>query len=181
MCFVVGMGDYLMKNNLHAGYLPQDRINIIKDDFKMPDDWKPDKIIQLAIEKYSEIQAHYVPSAVLLAALEQGQRVSAQIMLSYVEQLKIAADSVKDSMVALGSNLSSAEITELQIKNEAVYVTLKRIIDLTKTLPKTIVDMKMLKSEVRKEEALMPTHKDGSTVGLFESPETTPTYEKVTN
>lgn len=170
MVYVVDMSNFILKNNLHAGFLPKEKSRRIMSDIELPLDWKPDVIIKAAIKKYIEIQQIYVPSAVILCSLQNAQRVTAEVVDTYIESLQM--NLRKHNEMLSQTHLTPEERLEAREIKTELHADLKAIIELTTKLPRSIKDMKILEENVTKEaQDLANAKASGSKIGRYELPE----------
>ena len=169
--YVIAMGDDLLSNNIYAGFHPKERQERIKEDIGMPALWKPDEHVKAAIEKYVTIQRTYVPSASALAGVERGIKLAGAAIDSYVEQLYDVLQDANKIIQTTEEGMTEEQKALLAVKNDAIFSSLKRIIDLSTTLPKSIKSINELRAEVSKEERNAPKKANGREIGRYESPE----------
>lgn len=149
--YIYFMCDY---SSYHRGLLPKQKKIKAKEDAGLPDNWKPDSVVESCIEKYNEIVNHYIPSAKTLIALESSLSQTGDIVISYITQNQELIETIsklKEEMQSAGT-LDPVLIASIGEVNNLLRANLKDTLSISKNLPDTIDGLERLQEKVRKEE-----------------------------
>jgi hypothetical protein len=167
--YIQKMGDALMDSNLYAGFNEQERDTRIRQDIGLPKGWSPDSFLKTAIDKYCEIQTEYSPSVVILKNIHQSLMLSGNAISSINKQL---TGLVKRNNDLIGDEMSIEETVTVTENSKAIVALIGEVLNLGKTIPKTIAEIQAFEASIRKEIGSKERVKSsGKKVGLFEDPD----------
>lgn len=137
LLFVFYMAEWRKTNPL-AAFPEQERIVKAKEEAGISPDWKPNMMIQAAIDKYIKIMTQYSPNARTLIGLKRGlMQTGHQIEIS-VEQNQQIVDAIavmtKSVFADTGSEDFTKKLLSLQDMNKVFRDNTEYLLGITKKL-----------------------------------------------
>lgn len=161
-------------SGIHAGLSGEKLYKKAKQDAGLPNNWKPDKVVEEAISKIIEIQNDYSPTTELLRACKQGMMLSAEVVRDQIEQMRTAKDAATRLKVQLKE---AGELEEVQALTKSldetstlVQARIKDFMKLITEIPKIRKQLNSLIEEVKLEKSGKQIKRGGHEKGRREDP-----------
>lgn len=145
--FIYFMFDY---KSPYSVYSEEDRLEKVKKECELDKDWKIDKILQEAIDKYLELQES--PTIKSLKSLRESLLTSSKVIdvLRKTIEKKVFSEEVVDEDI------------------EDAVTLLDKLLKLGGSLPSTINSLQQLEDKVKAEQSLDRKIRGGGNVNFFE-------------
>lgn len=171
LLYVKYMADY---DTHHKAFSGKERHERAKHDSGLPNNWKPDEVIEIAINKYKEILLVYSPSIRLLNALEQGMMLSAEAVEGQIKQVRVTMD-VATRLSSKLENVSDIEeaqqlMESLMNTSDSVQAKVKSFMKMVSEFPKMLEQVRALRKQVLHEQSGNRQKRGGHNKGNREDP-----------
>lgn len=171
LLYIKYMADY---DTHHKAFSGTERHERAKQDSGLPNGWKPDKAIEIAITKYKEILLVYSPTVRLLNALEQGMMLSAEAVEGQINQVRITMD-VATRLTAKLEDVNDMEeaqqlMESLMNTSESVQAKVKGFMKMVTEFPKNLEQVRALRKQVLHEQSGNRQKRGGHNKGNREDP-----------
>ena len=171
LLYIKYMADY---DTHHKAFSGNERHERAKQDSNLPNNWKPDEVVEIAINKYKEILLVYSPTVRLLNALEQGMMLSAEAVEGQIKQVRITMD-VANRLTSKLEDVNDIEeahelMESLMNTSDSVQAKVKGFMKMVTEFPKNLEQVRALRKQVLHEQSGNRPKRGGHDKGNREDP-----------
>ena len=156
LIYVKFMAEADSEESVYHAFNDKERHERIIRDYDIPDDFKVDTIIKLAIAKYKEIQEEYIPSIRILNTLHRGLMSSANTIETYnsqIDKLVEHNDIMLNKILMAGGDTEDATMESVLQMNELLQSNVDKMMKISDKLPQALQRIAELRESVKGEKA----------------------------